>query len=111
MELNMQIVCLDFRPLQRNTLQGFARIKVVPWKLAINDVALHERDGKQWAQLPSRPMLDSNRQLMLDETGKPRYSRVLEFIEREVADQFSASVVKAVADFLAASKRIDEEAF
>jgi hypothetical protein len=79
--------------------------------LAINDVALHERDGKQWAQLPSRPMLDSNRQLMLDENGKPRYSRVLEFTEREAADVFSAGVVRAVAAFLAASKRVDAGVF
>ena len=53
----------------------------------------------------------SDRRLMLDESGKPKYSRVLEFTEREVADRFNTGVVKAVADFVAASKRVDEGVF
>jgi hypothetical protein len=100
-----EIVILDWRPLARNTLKGFARIKIVEWKLIVNDVAVHERDGRKWAALPSRPMLDSNRRLMLDETGKPKYSRVLEFTEREIADRFSDAVVAAVDRFADALAR------
>jgi hypothetical protein len=106
-----EIVCLDWRPLERNTLRGFARVKVPTWKLVVNDVAVHERDGKRWAQLPSRPMLDSNRQLILDENGRPKYSRVLEFTERKVADRFSAAVVAAIDRFVLASDRVESEAF
>jgi hypothetical protein len=104
------IAIIDFRPLERNTLRGFAAVKVNAWNLIIHDVAIHEKEGRRWASLPARPMLDSNRQLMLDDTGKPKYSRVLEFTEREVGDRFSQAVVAAVDQFVAASKRIDADA-
>jgi hypothetical protein len=94
-----EIIILDWRPCERGTLLGFAKIKVPAWHLTIDGVALYRKDGKQWAQPPSKPMLDSNRKLMLDEAGKPKYSRVLEFTDREIADRFSEAVVAAVDRF------------
>jgi hypothetical protein len=40
--------------MQRNTLLGFAKIRVPAWHLTIADVAVHTKDGKRWAQLQPR---------------------------------------------------------
>jgi hypothetical protein len=112
METTMQreIICLEWKPFERNTLRGFARIKVPSWHITIYDVAVHERDGKRWCQLPARPMLDSNREL-IREDGKLKYARMLEFDDRAVGDRFSAAAIKAIDDFIAAGKRVDEGVF
>jgi hypothetical protein len=96
------IIILEWRPVERGSLIGFAKVRLPAWHLTIDGVALHRKDGKRWSQLPSRPMLDSNRQLILDESGKPKYSRVLEFTDREIADRFSEAVVAAVDRFAGA---------
>jgi hypothetical protein len=105
------IVILEWRPVERGSLCGFAKVQVPAWRVTIAGVALHRRDGRAWAQLPSRPMLDGNRQLMLDENGKPKYSRVLEFTDREIADRFSEAVVAAVDRFAGARERVESGAF
>jgi hypothetical protein len=76
--------------------------------MTIDGVALHRKDGKQWAQLPARPMLDANRELEREPDGKPRYARVLWFDDRDTADRFSAAVAAALDRFTAAaSDRIE----
>lgn len=41
--------------MQRNTLLGFAKIRVPAWHLTIADVAVHTKDGKRWAHTPTSP--------------------------------------------------------
>ena len=95
------VVCLAWRPLERNTLKGFARIHVPAWHFTIIDVAVHESHGKRWAQLPARPQLDDNRELIREADGRIRYARILEF-DRDTAARFSAAVVNAVTSVIAA---------
>src|SRR5262245_29456004 len=90
------VACLDFRPLERNTLKGFAKIKIGPWCLVLDGIAIHEKNGRRWAQLPDRPQLPQDGQVLRDDTGKINYAKVMEFTDRGVADRFSAAVVEAV---------------
>jgi hypothetical protein len=39
----LTVTCADWRPLKRNTLLGFARIRVVELGLTIHDVAIHQK--------------------------------------------------------------------
>jgi hypothetical protein len=54
------VAITDFRPLHKNTLRGFATIRIPELRLEIRDVAVHEKGSSRWAQLPARPQLDRN---------------------------------------------------
>jgi len=51
-----------------------------------------------WARLPSKPQLDSQRQLIRDETGKPKYSNFLRWRSRDIDDRFSAAVINLIRE-------------
>jgi hypothetical protein len=51
----MNIEITSFRPLEKNTLRGFLTIRLSDVGLVVKDVCLHEKNGKRWLQLPSKP--------------------------------------------------------
>ena len=50
----MAIQISDFRPYEKNTLQGFLTVLLSDMGLEIKDIALHRKDGKRWLQLPAK---------------------------------------------------------
>ena len=90
------IECVSWRSVERGSLLGFAKIKIAQWKLTIDDVAVHQSNGKRWAALPARPQLDASRQVVRGDDGKPKYVKTMFFDDRATADRFSAAVVEAV---------------
>ena len=93
------VVCIAWKPLERNTLQGFADLWLRNARLNIHGCAVHEKNGKRWVQLPARPQLDKDRHLVRDSDGKVQYGKVIDFDSREVADRFNAAALKAIEDF------------
>ena len=91
----LTITCDDWRPLHRNTLQGFAVIKIAELQLIIKDIAVHEKNERRWAQLPARPQIKDGRAIT-GEDGKVQYFPLLNFTARDVADAFSRAVVAAI---------------
>jgi hypothetical protein len=91
----LSVTCADWKPLHRNTLRGFARVRIAELDLAIHDVAVHEKNGRTWAQLPSKPWIRDG-QLVTDDAGKVQYSPILEFDRKEVREAFSERVIAAV---------------
>ena len=89
------ITCIAFKPLRRNTLLGFASIRIDELKLVISEIAIHDSHGRQWAALPSRPWVQ-NGQVVKGDDGKIKYQPICEFDNRETRDAFSAAVVRAV---------------
>ena len=53
----LTVSCLDWRSCERNTLLGFANIHIQEIRLTIRDVALHRKNEKRWASLPSASIL------------------------------------------------------
>jgi len=90
------IEILDWRELKRNSLLGFAKIRVPEWHMVISDVGIYEKDGRRWASLPSKQLLDGSGQALRDDNGKAKYMRLVYFEDRAVADRFSDAVVRAV---------------
>jgi len=82
-----------FRPLQKNTLQGFVTVEHASG-LVLNDVAIHCRDGRWWASPPSRPILVEGRHA-LDENGKGRWQPIVGFRGRRLQDIWSQGVIAA----------------
>jgi hypothetical protein len=89
------IVCDDWKALHRNTLLGFASIKIPELHLSIRDIAIHQKNGHRWAQLPAKPQIKDGA-VVKDSTGRVVYFPMLAFDSREVANAFSAAVVDAV---------------
>jgi hypothetical protein len=98
-----EIICLNWRPCPRNTLRGFARIKIFPWGLIINDITVHTQNGKEWATFAGTPQLDENRELVREPGGKIRYYPHLWFEIPDLTRTFSTEAVRAVKKFLGGS--------
>jgi hypothetical protein len=86
---------LEWRPMVRNTLRGFASVEL-PSGLTIADISVHVSHGKRWASLPARPQITSDGTVRRGDDGKIAYSPVLKWRSRELQDGFSAAVVRAV---------------
>jgi hypothetical protein len=58
--------------MRRNTLHGFCAIELA-CGLVIHDVAVHQKGGRWWANLPGRPVLVAVREKHpgLDDRGEP----------------------------------------
>jgi hypothetical protein len=92
---------VEFRPLRRNTLVGFATVRINELKLVIKDVAIHSKgEAGRWVQLPSKPQLDKDGVQFRDaRTGKPVYASILEFQDYATRAAFSHAVIAALLDF------------
>ncbi len=95
----MKVVCTDWRPCERNTLRGFADLLFLAIGLHVRDCAVHEHNGKHWVQLPARPQLDENRELIREENGRVRYATILVFDSTEAAYEFNEAALKALETF------------
>jgi hypothetical protein len=90
----LTIVCEDFKPFAKNTLRGFATIKIPDLHLRVKDVSIHVKNDSQWASLPSKPQIKDGKTVTKD--GKGQYVNILEFTDRTTGDAFSRAVVDAV---------------
>jgi hypothetical protein len=96
------ITASDWRPLARNTLRGFCTLTLLPSGLVLRDCALHERDGRRWVGLPSRPQIDSQGQHRKDATtGKALYTSIVEVVGKVEREQFQAAALAAIDKLLA----------
>jgi hypothetical protein len=91
----LEVECVAFKPLLRNTLRGFADIRIPALRLVIHDVAVHQKNQARWAQLPAKAQLRDGA-LVKDATGKIQYWPMLEFESRAVSAAFSRAVITAV---------------
>jgi hypothetical protein len=86
---------LDWRPLRRNSLLGFAKVEL-PSGMVISDVTVLTGERGPWASPPSKPMIDREGTALKDDKGKLRYSPIIEFASREIRDRWSAAVIEAM---------------
>jgi hypothetical protein len=93
---NGPLELLDFKPLRKGTLRGFARVRIVPIELDIADVVIGQggRDGRVWALLPSKPMVDRNGAVMRDAEGRVRYAPILGWASEARQQAFSCRVAE-----------------
>lgn len=84
----MAVEITKFRRFNKNTLRGFCNILIPGIGLEIRDATLHEKNGKKWVGLPSRPYQD--------EAGETKYVYIVKFVDREKSDQFEVAALKAL---------------
>jgi hypothetical protein len=85
---------ISWKPLVKNSLRGFATVEL-PIGLKIVDCPVLVSNGKAWASLPTKPVLDRDGKHVKPD-GKPQYSAILEWKSRGLADRFSEAVVELV---------------
>jgi hypothetical protein len=90
----LTIECQEFKPFAKNTLRGFATIKIAEMRLRIKDVAVHVKNDSQWAAVPAKPQIKNGAVVTKD--GKAQYTPIIEFESRDVGNAFSRAVVDAV---------------
>jgi hypothetical protein len=93
------LTLVEWREMRKGTLCGFATVRVNAVGLVIHDIpVLASGGGKNaWAGLPGKPIVGADGVAKRDPaTGKLRYSMVLEWSDKRVADRFSNAVVEAV---------------
>lgn len=89
------ISLLAWKPITRNSLRGFARLRLGR-ALIVSDVAVYVSHGRRWAQLPGKPVLGPDGVAQKDSHGKTKWIPVIEWIDRATADKFSEAVIAAV---------------
>jgi hypothetical protein len=87
------VTLVDWKPLCRNALCGFACLKISRIKLHVDDVAIHQKNRSRWAPLPSKAMLNRDGDVSWDEQGKVRYQPAMRWGGRETVDRFSSAVI------------------
>jgi hypothetical protein len=90
----MSLILVEWKPMNRNSLRGFACVKY--GSLKIRDVTVHNNGTRQWANMPSKPLIGTDGTAQKDENGKIKYVPLLEWSSREAADKFSEEVIAAV---------------
>jgi hypothetical protein len=92
----MPVMILEWKPMNRNTLFGFAKLQL--GALTISDCPVHETAGRKWVGLPSKPMIDGDGNAKRDDAGKLRYAPLLQWATKAASDRFSDSVIAALEE-------------
>jgi hypothetical protein len=85
---------VSFKAISKGALRGFATVEL-PIGLTISDVPVLTSNGKSWAALPAKPVLDPDGPHARTD-GKPVYAAILHWRDRALSDRFSAAVVDLV---------------
>ncbi len=91
----MAIKILDWRPMARNSLLGFAKVEF-PSGMVIADVTILKGERGPWAAPPSKPMVGRDGTVMKDDAGKVKYSPIIEFTSKEIRNRWSDAVIEAM---------------
>ena len=86
---------ISWKPLRRNSLIGFATVEL-PIGLVISDIPVLTSHNKIWAAPPSKPQLDKDGQQRRDIKGKPAYTPILQWRDKDLANRFSDAVVALI---------------
>jgi DNA-binding cell septation regulator SpoVG len=98
------IWCIKFTPLERGALRGFCDL-ALDSGMVVHDCTVMENNGRRWVNLPGKPQLDRDKNLVRGESGKIIYVPVLSIADRVRRDAFNAQAFSAVDEFQAKSRR------
>lgn len=87
----MSVEITQFKRFEKNTLKGFLTVRLPGIGLEIRDICLHEKNGKKWLQLPSKPHQKQD--------GSQSWSFILTFFDQQKGDQFQAAALKALDQY------------
>ena len=83
----MPLEVTKFRPFEKNTLRGFATVRLTGVNLEIRNITIHEKDGKRWVSMPSKPY---------EADGETKYSYIVKFYDNPTWEKFQSAVLKEI---------------
>lgn len=86
------LVCVGFKPVRRNSLQGFADILLPKAGLVLVECSYHEKDGAAWCNPPAREIRDASG----TRTG---WKDAASFVDKAARRAWSDAAVAAVQDW------------
>jgi hypothetical protein len=89
------VTILEWRPLRKNSLLGFAKIQL-PSGMVVSDVTVLASERGPWASPPSKPMISRDGAVLKDDNGKIKYAPVISFASKTLRDRFSHAVIEAL---------------
>jgi len=89
-----RMVLRSFKPLVKGVLRGFVEIEL-PSGLVVSDCPVLVSNGKAWATLPSKPVLDRQGR-QVETNGKRQYAPVVAWRDRDLSNRFSQAVIELV---------------
>jgi hypothetical protein len=90
-----EIVVVDFRPYEKNTLKGFVTLEFAG--LILREVCLHEKNGKRWTSMPARPYKRPD--------GANAWQPLVEFADEATRTHFQEFALKAVDTYRGGDKK------
>lgn len=93
----MNIKITSFDQYSGKTMQGFLAVRLTETGLEIRDIAVHQKNGKQWLQLPAKPYKKKD--------GGKGWSYILSFHKKEQYNRFQEATLKALDAFQRQDRR------
>lgn len=91
--MSARMTLLEYRLISNaGALVGRVRV-LLPNGLEISDIAAFEKDGRRWAQLPSKPMRDADGKAITGADGTAKYVSSLKWSTRGLQNGFSAALL------------------
>jgi hypothetical protein len=87
----MSIECLNYKPINKGSLLGFADFFVPKMGLEIYGCSLFQKDGRRWINFPQKETTD--------EMGVKKYFSHLRFRDKAHMEAFSKVAIEAIDKF------------
>jgi hypothetical protein len=86
-----------WRPLVRNSLQGFLTLRLEPSGIVLRECSLHVNGEKRWIGLPSKPQIDAEGRHRQDPaSGKKLYVPIVEITGTAERERFQKVALEAI---------------
>jgi DNA-binding cell septation regulator SpoVG len=95
------MICLKFTEIARGSLKGFADLELANGFI-LHDCKLMETGSGRWVSLPSRQLLDKDKQPVMKD-GKAVYVPVVSIADKTRRELFSNTALAAIDNFRAAA--------
>ena len=92
-----QISISNWKPLRRGALRGFVTA-TFPSGMTVHEVSIMQSNGRAWASPPSKPMVGKDGKLLVENSGKAKYTPLIEFVSKSVRDRWSDAVLASLLD-------------
>ena len=99
----MSIEIVSYRKYEKNTLQGFLSIRMTNIGLEIRDLCIHQKNGKRWVSLPSKPVPPK------PDGTKSGYVAVLDFYDKTYLAKFQSATLMALDSWVSEHPEIAQE--
>ena len=97
----MAVEILEFRPVSKGYLLGFVTVKLLTMGMEIRDIALFEKGGGKWVNLPRKEYQKRD--------GTKGWTELMRFTERSTHEKFQQEVLDALETHLGNDKKEKED--